>query len=270
MAAGGKGRRPVNAPSITLDVQDGVAWLTLARPEKRNSVHPEFAFRLHELAEQCAADQNIRCVVLTGSGKFFCVGGDIDAFSAVGEDAEAGVGALARSFHAGIHRLATMEKPLVTAINGPAAGAGLSLAILGDIALAAASAHFTSAYTAVGLTPDGGASWWLPRLIGMRRAQEMLLTNRRIEAEEAADMGLVTRVVADDALHAEASIVASTLAKGPIRALARCRALLVESATADLSTQLDREAASIAESAGAAEGREGFAAFLAKRPPRFV
>ncbi|WP_375194455.1 enoyl-CoA hydratase/isomerase family protein [Sphingobium sp.] len=260
----------MNSPSITLDIEDGIAWLTLARPEKRNSVDPEFAFRLHELAERCAADQQIRCVVLTGSGKFFCVGGDIDAFSAAGEDAEAAVGSLARSFHAGIHRLATMEKPLVTAINGPAAGAGLSLAILGDIALAAASAHFTSAYSAVGLTPDGGASWWLPRLIGMRRAQEMLLTNRRIGAEEAAHIGLVTRVVTDDALHAEASTVASALAKGPVRALARCRALLVESANTDFLTQLDREATSIAQSAGAAEGREGVAAFLAKRSPRFV
>ena len=260
----------MNNSAITLDIVEDVAWLTLARPEKRNAVDPEFAFRLHELAEHCAANQAIRCVVLTGSGKFFCVGGDIDAFSAAGEDAEAAVGALARSFHAGIHRLATMEKPLVTAINGPAAGAGLSLAILGDIALAAASAHFTSAYSAVGLTPDGGASWWLPRLIGMRRAQEMILTNRRIGAEEAATIGLVTRVVPDDALRTEASTVASALAKGPVRTLARCRALLVESATADLSTQLDREAASIAESAGAAEGREGVAAFLAKRPPHFL
>lgn len=260
----------MNNSAITLDIVEDVAWLTLARPEKRNAVDPEFAFRLHELAEHCAADQAIRCVVLTGSGKFFCVGGDIDAFSAAGEDAEAAVGALARSFHAGIHRLATMEKPLVTAINGPAAGAGLSLAILGDIALAAASAHFTSAYSAVGLTPDGGASWWLPRLIGMRRAQEMILTNRRIGAEEAATIGLVTRVVPDDALRTEASTVASALAKGPVRTLARCRALLVESATADLSTQLDREAASIAESAGAAEGREGVTAFLAKRPPHFL
>lgn len=236
----------MSSPAITLDIQDSVAWLTLARPDKRNSVDPAFALRLHELAERCAADPAIRCVVLTGSGKFFCVGGDIDAFSAAGDDAEAAVGALARSFHAGIYRLATMEKPLVTAINGPAAGAGLSLAIMGDIALAADSAHFTSAYSAVGLTPDGGASWWLPRLIGMRRAQEMLFTNRRIGAEEAVSIGLVTRVVPDDALHVEASAVATALAKGPVRALARCRALLMESANAGLRDQLDREAASIA------------------------
>ena len=260
----------MSSPAITLNVQDGVAWLTLARPDKRNSVEPAFALRLHELAERCAADPAIRCVVLTGSGKFFCVGGDIDAFSAAGDDAEAAVGALARSFHAGIYRLATMEKPLVTAINGPAAGAGLSLAIMGDIALAANSAHFTSAYSAVGLTPDGGASWWLPQLIGMRRAQEMLFTNRRIGAEEAVSIGLVTRVVPDDALHVEASAVATALAKGPVRALARCRALLMESANAGLHDQLDREAASIAKSAGAVEGQEGVAAFLAKRSPHFV
>lgn len=259
----------MSGQAITLEIEDSIAWLTLARPAKRNSVDFEFAVRLHELAERCAADSGIRCVILTGSGKFFCVGGDIDAFSAAGEDAEAAVGALAHSVHAGVHRLMTMEKPLVTAINGPAAGVGLSLAILGDIALAASSAHFTSAYSAVGLTPDGGASWLLPRLVGMRRAQEMIFTNRRIDAEEAAAMGLVTRAVADEALRVEALKTARALANGPIRALSRCRALLVESAIVDFATQLDREASAIASSAGAAEGREGVAAFLAKRSPQF-
>src|SRR3546814_18744328 len=123
--------------------------------------------------------------------------------------------------------------------------------------------------SAAGLESEGGAAWWVARLVGVRRAQEMLFANRRIGAEEAAASGLVTRMVPDDALRAEAAAIASTLAKGPIRALARCRALLMESATADLAAQLDREAASIAQSAGAAEGREGVAAFLAKRPPRF-
>lgn len=259
----------MSGPAITLDVSDGVAWLTFDRPEKRNSIDTEFARTLCELADQCADDPSIRCVVLTGSGRFFSVGGDIDAFANAGDNAEFAVGELARRFHDGVHRLATMDKPLVTAINGPAAGAGLSLAILGDIAIAAASAHFTSAYSSVGLTPDGGATWWLPKLIGMRRAQEMVLTNRRIDAEEAAAIGLVTRTVPDEELLPAARQIATALAAGPVRALARCRALLRESGTADLASQLDREASSIASSAGAAEGREGITAFLAKRPPLF-
>lgn len=255
--------------AITLDIAEGIGWLTLARPEKCNAINEEFALALHRLAEQCAADPNVRCVVLTGSGKFFSVGGDIDAFAAAGDNAQGLVGDLARSFHNGVSRLATMEKPLVTAINGPAAGAGLSLAILGDIAIAATSAHFTSAYSLVGLTPDGGASWWLPRLVGMRRAQEMVLTNRRISADEAAAIGLVTRVVADDELQSAAREVALTLAAGPTKALGRCRALLRASAMADLEEQLDREALSIASAASSPEGREGVSAFIAKRLPNF-
>lgn len=259
----------MNGPPVTMKVEDGVAWLTLARPDARNTVSPELAAALRDAAEACAGDDAVRCVVLTGAGRYFCVGGDIDLFASAGASAEAEILDLAHTLHAGIHRLATMEKPLVTAINGPAAGAGLSLAILGDIAIAAASSHFTVAYSAIGLTPDGGASWWLPRLVGLRRAQEMVLTNRRIGADEAASIGLVTRVVADADLTIAARDVATLLATGATRALGRCRALLMASANADLATQLDTEAASIAAAAGGPEGREGVSAFLAKRQPDF-
>lgn len=260
----------MSGSAITLDFAGGLAWLTLAQPEKRNAVGPEMARDLRELANRCADDPAVRCVVLTGSGRFFSVGGDIDLFAGAGEDAEATVLDLARSFHAGIHRLATMEKPLITAINGPAAGAGFSLAILGDIAIAATSAHFTSAYSAIGLTPDGGASWLLPRLVGLRRAQEIVLTNRRIDAEEAAAIGLVTCVVPDAQLEAAARDTAERLAAGPTRAIGRCRSLLLASSTHDLGAQLALESIAIAASAGAPEGREGIAAFRAKRLPNFT
>lgn len=260
----------MTAPSITLDLSDGIAWLTMSRPEKRNAIDPDFARTLEELVDRCATDPRVRCVVLTGSGRFFSVGGDVGTFAAAGDRVSDAVGALARSFHAGVYRLATMDKPLVTAINGPAAGAGLSLAILGDIAIAGASAHFTAAYSAIGLTPDGGATWLLPRLVGMRRAQEMLLTNRRIGAEEAAAIGLVTRTVPDADLPAAAREAAAALALGPTRALSGCRALLRASATGELKPQLDKEAASIALMAGSSEGREGLAAFLERRPPLYT
>lgn len=257
------------APAVAVEVVRGVAWMTLNRPERRNAVGPEMAQALHDAAVRCADDPDVRCVVLTGAGPFFCVGGDVDLFARVGDRAEATVGALADAFHAGVLRLATMPKPLVTAVNGPAAGAGLSLAILGDIAIAARSAQFAVAYSAIGLTPDGGASWMLPRLVGLRRAQEMMLTNRRVGAEEAAAMGLVTRAVADDALVEAARETAEALAQGAVGALAACRRLLHDGATAGLAAQLDAEAASIAAASGSAEGREGVAAFIDKRRPAF-
>lgn len=162
-----------------------------------------------------------------------------------------------------------MPKPLLCLVNGPAAGAGLSLAIAGDIVLCAESAHFTAAYGAVGLTPDGGQSWMLPRLIGLRRAQEMLITNKRIGSQAAEQIGLVTRCVPNDDLAAEGAKMARLLANSSTSALAGARTLLLESASGGLETQLERETRSISAAGGSADGREGVAAFLAKRPPDF-
>jgi len=259
----------MSEPVVSVRIEGGIAWLTLARPDARNAVGPELAAALSDAAQLCSEDPAVRCVVLTGAGRYFCVGGALSLLAKAGASTEAEVLALARTLHAGVYRLATMAKPLVTAINGPAAGAGLSLAILGDIAIAAASAHFTVAYSAIGLTPDGGASWWLPRLVGLRRAQEMVLTNRRVDAEEAVRIGLVTRTVPDAELAGAAREIAETLAGGATQALGRCRQLLLASAHADLATQLDAEAGAIAAASGGPEGREGVAAFLAKRAPAF-
>jgi 2-(1,2-epoxy-1,2-dihydrophenyl)acetyl-CoA isomerase len=259
----------IQDPAVSVAVNDGVATLTLNRPAKRNAVGPEMSAALAQAAERCSADPAIRCVLLTGAGSFFSVGGDVDLFAQAGDDAAAIVGDLATSFHAGVLRLATMPKPLVTAINGPAAGAGLSLAMLGDLAIAAQSAQFAVAYTAIGLTPDGGASWMLPRLVGLRRAQEMVLTNRRVGAEEAASIGLVTRTVPDADLMAEAQDYARRLAMGAVGALATCRRLLLDGANRSLAEQLQEEAAAIADASGSPEGREGISAFLEKRRPRF-
>ena len=258
-----------NSPAVTVELNAGVALLTLNRPEKRNAIGPELSEALAAAAERCADDPAVRCVLLTGGGSFFSVGGDVDLFSQAGDDAARIVGDLAARFHAGVHRLATMPKPLVTAINGPAAGAGLSLAMLGDIAIAAQSAQFAVAYTGIGLTPDGGASWMLPRLVGLRRAQEMILTNRRVGGEEAASIGLVTRAVPDTKLMTAAHETAARLAQGATGALAACRRLLLEGSTRDLAAQLDQEALAIAAASGSAEGREGIAAFLEKRRPQF-
>ena len=254
---------------LRVEMAGGVAVLTLDRPECGNAIDGAMALALLDAAARCESDAAVRCVVLTGAGKLFCGGGDAAAFAGAGQNVREVVSRQAGIYHAAIARLAAMSKPLITAVNGPAAGAGLGLAIMGDIALASDSAHFTFGYTAIGMTPDGGTSWFLPRLIGMRRAQEMAMTNRRVAAAEAAAMGLVTRVVPADALVEEAMTQASVLARGATAALGLTRNLLWSGFQTDLVAQLHREGAGLAEAAAGPEGREGIQAFIERRSPRF-
>lgn len=258
-----------DAPLIVA-VENGVATLTLNRPEAGNTIDLPLAHALLQAALQCDNDAAIRCVVLTGAGKLFCGGGDISAFAGAGEQVASFLSELAGTLHMAITRLMRMRKPLLVLVNGPAAGAGLSLALSGDIVLAARSAHFSTAYSAVGLSPDGGMSWLLPRLVGMRKAQEMILTNCRVASEEAAAIGLVTRIVDDADLASEGAKQSATLAASATSALGAARALLLESFGGSLEGQLEREVRSIAAAGASAECREGVAAFLARRKPDFM
>jgi 2-(1,2-epoxy-1,2-dihydrophenyl)acetyl-CoA isomerase len=253
---------------LRVEITDGVARLTLDRPDVGNAIDVPLARALREAAGACAADGAVRCVVLTGAGRLFCAGGDVAAMRAAGDDLPALLQELIETLHEAILILAAMPKPLVTLVNGPAAGAGFSLALLGDIVLSARAAHYTPAYGAIGLTADGGLSWLLPRLVGLRRAQEILLTNRRVKAEEAEAIGLVTRLVEDAALDAEGQAVATRLADGPVAATGAVRALLQASFERDLAGQLAHELVSMTDAAGA-EAKEGLAAFFGKRPANF-
>jgi 2-(1,2-epoxy-1,2-dihydrophenyl)acetyl-CoA isomerase len=267
---GGRGMSD-NSPLPLLFERDGaVAKLTLNRPEAGNSINVPLARALMEASIVCDEDDTIRCVLLTGAGRLFCAGGDIGGFSAAGEQIPSLLKELTAYLHMAISRFMRMGKPLVTAVNGAAAGAGFSLALLGDITLAARSAKFTLAYGGIGLSPDGGSTWLLPRLVGMRRAQELALTNKRVSAEEAAALGLVTRTVDDDALAGEAASVAAQLAGSATRALGRTRNLLLSSFSASLEEQMELEARAIAASGRDSEGREGVAAYIAKRKPDFT
>jgi len=257
------------ADAVLLERDGAVAHITLNRPDNGNALDISMARTLMEVAIACEEDDSIRCILLTGAGRMFCAGGDIAAFSAAGEQLSAFIREITVYLHATVNRLVRMNKPVVTAVNGAAAGAGIGLAILGDIVIADPRASFTLAYTAIGMSPDGGATWLLPRLIGMRRAQEMCLRNRRVGAEEAALIGLVTRVAAEGTLAAEAKQVAHELAEGATSALGATRRLLLDGAASSLEAQLDSESRSIAAQARTAEGREGIASFLAKRPPDF-
>ena len=255
---------------VLVSIDGAVATLTLDRPSLGNTIDLPLARGLLAAAIRCDQDPAIRCVVLTGNGRLFCGGGDLGALAGAGEALPGFLSELAGTLHMAVSRLLRMEKPLLVLVNGPAAGAGLSLAIAGDVVLAARSAHFTAAYGGVGLSPDGGMSWLLPRLVGLRRAQEIILTNRRVGAEEAERIGLVTRAVDDAALAREGAEAAARLAGSATRALGLARGLLADSLGAGLEAQLEREARAIAEAGRTPDGREGIAAFLARRTPDFT
>lgn len=246
-----------------------VARIVLDRPDRGNAIDVPMARALMRVTIACDEADDVRCVLLTGRGKMFCAGGDVGAFAEAGNDVGAFLKEITTYLHAAVSRLARMNKPLVTAVNGSAAGAGLGLAILGDIVLAAPQALFTLAYPGIGLSPDGGSSWLLPRLIGLRRAQDFCLRNRRIRAEEAMSIGLITRVAADGALDREAETLAGELAGGPTAAFGATRRLLLESSTNSLETHLDLESRAIATQGRHTHGREGVQAFIAKRSPVF-
>jgi 2-(1,2-epoxy-1,2-dihydrophenyl)acetyl-CoA isomerase len=258
-----------DASSLLFEREGAVAKLTLNRPAAANAIDLALARELMMAAITCDEDDSIRCVLLTGTGRFFCPGGDVRSFMAAG----ASIGALLKEmtayFHMAVVRFARMNKPMVTAINGVAAGAGFSLALLGDLVLAARTAQFTAAYTALGVSSDGGLSWLLPRLVGLRSAQELILTNRTLSAEEAKDLGLITRVVETESIAAEAAKLTQELARGPTAAYGKVRHLLLRSSESSLESHLEEESRALADTSRSAHGREGIAAFASKRKPDF-
>lgn len=258
------------AHGITFERDGSVARITLDRPEVGNALTIPMARELMETAIRCEGDAGIRCVLLTGSGKLFCAGGDIVGFSGAGDALPDYLREITTYVHAAVMAFVRMDKPVVVAVNGPAAGGGIGFALVGDIVLAEPAAHFTLAYTAIGMSPDCGATWLLPKLVGLRRAQELCLTNRRVGAEEAAAMGMITRVVEAGTLADEANKVTAELVNGATSALGATRRLLLESSANSLEAHLDLESRLISAQARTAEGREGVSAFVAKRPPRYV
>lgn len=255
--------------TIELSVADHVAVIRLNRPAEGNAITVELATELLDAVAHCEDSNEVRAVVLTGNGKMFSVGGDIRAFSQQGTHVGRYVKAVTHALHAAISRLNWMDAPVIGAINGTAAGGGFSLALGTDIAVAARSARFTMAYTRSGLSPDGSASYFLARMIGMRRAKELALLNPILSADEALQWGIVNRVVADAELMTTAMELATMLARGPREAQGECKRLILTGSEESLESQMEHETRSIAKMATHADGREGIEAFLAKRSPRF-
>jgi 2-(1,2-epoxy-1,2-dihydrophenyl)acetyl-CoA isomerase len=255
---------------ITLEVFEGVGLIRLNRPEEGNALTLAMAGELLEAARYCDHEAGVRAVVLTGSGRMFCAGGDLKAFAAKGEQVSGYLTKVVQAFHGAITCFTRMAAPVVGAINGTAAGGGLSLALIPDIAIAGESATFTVAYTKIGLTLDGGASYYLARLVGLRRAMEMALVNPVLSARQALEWGLINRVAADAEVLPTALALAGELAKGPTRAYGETKRLILAGAEDGLEAQMAEEARAIAALAGSPDGQEGLAAFLDKRTPRFT
>jgi len=256
----------MSEPLIKLETAGGLARLTLNNPDAGNALDQPMIEALDAATAQLAAEPP-RAVLITAEGKNFCVGGDIRAFHTA-TDRGALLRRMAGRLHDSVRRLAALNAPVVAAVQGAAAGAGLSLAAGADMLIAARGAHFTMAYTGIGISSDGGASYYLPRLIGLRRTQELAYTNRRLPVEEALAWGLVCAVVEDDALAAEAKALATRLAAGPTLAYAAMKRLLA--AEAGLDEQLDAELDNVSATAASRDAAEGVAAFLARRQPDFT
>lgn len=255
--------------TLQFDQAGAVATIRLNRPEAANGMNDTMTRELAEAAAR-ADDPDTKVVVITGAGRFFCAGGDLKAMAASPLGPGPYVKGIAEDLHRAISTFARMDAVVITAVNGVAAGAGFSLAVSGDLVLAAEAASFTMAYTKAGLSPDGSASYYLPRLIGVRRTQELMLTNRTLSAADALEWGLVTEVVEDVALTRRAAELADQIASGARGSNAAVKKLVLASFRNDIETQMALEAELIAQNADGADGREGIDAFLNKRAPKFA
>ncbi|MDF1719465.1 MAG: enoyl-CoA hydratase-related protein [Minwuia sp.] len=254
---------------LTFDVADGVALCKLNRPDAANAMHMGMMAELFDVAVRIDEDPAIRAAVFTGAGKMFSAGGDLKEFRTKGDDLPAEVKRMTLYLHGAISRLHRMDPPVVCAVNGIAAGAGFSFAIQGDIVMAAESARFTMAYTRAGVSPDGSSTYFLPRRVGTKRALDLMLTNRLLDAEEARSWGMVDYVHPDDQLLDKAMEMAASLAKGPTAAYGTVKRLILESMSESLESQMERETTGIAEQMRSADGKEGIDAFVNKRPAKF-
>lgn len=257
--------------SVRYEVSEAVATITLDRPDSMNALDVATKEQLRDAVTEAAADEAVRCVLLTGTGRAFCVGQDLrEHVTLLSERADTVWRTVPEHYNPIALALATMPKPVVAGVNGVAAGAGAAFAMAADVRVVAASAGFNLAFSNVALSSDSGSSFWLPRLVGVARAKELLLMPRTVGADEALALGLATEVVSDDELPGRAAEVASRLAAGPTVAYGAIRRAVAYSATHHLEDSLAHEAALMDLTGGTADHAEAVAAFLEKRPPQFT
>jgi 2-(1,2-epoxy-1,2-dihydrophenyl)acetyl-CoA isomerase len=256
---------------LIYSAENGIGRITINRPGQLNAIDVATAKELALAAKQISADSALRCVVLTGAGdRAFCSGGDVAGFASDPTRVDSLIQETLTYLHEAILVFARMRAPVIAGVNGTVAGAGLGLMAAADFAIASHKAKFTSAYTKIGLTPDGSTTWFLPRLIGLRRTKELFLFNRLLSADEAMAWGLINRVVAPEELAATVDEVAQQLASGPTLAFAGVKRLLFLSDSEDLEQQMKHEAVSIVQISRSRDGLAGVKAFKDKVEPSFV
>jgi 2-(1,2-epoxy-1,2-dihydrophenyl)acetyl-CoA isomerase len=254
--------------TVLLELRDGVATVTLNRPEGANALDLAMGRDLLAVALRVEADAAVRAVVVTGAGKHFCFGGDLRGMADRGAAVGGYLNELTTCIHAAISCFTRMRAPVIAAVNGTAAGGGVGLVCMTDLAIAGRGSRFSLAYTGVGLAPDCSTSFLLPRIVGRRRALELFLTNRVLAADEALEWGLVNQVVEDAEVLATAQALAEKFAAGPTESYAGVKRL-VASADPGLEAQMALEGRAIATQALHPHGQEGVAAFLTKRKPNY-
>jgi 2-(1,2-epoxy-1,2-dihydrophenyl)acetyl-CoA isomerase len=258
----------MSSKSVLLELRDNVAHVTLNRPQAGNALDLEMAKDLVAASLECEGNRSIRAVLLSGAGNNFCVGGDVKAF-VVQERLPRYLREITSHLHMAVSRFARLDAPVIAAVQGSAAGGGFSLAISCDLVLATETATFLMAYSKIGMAPDGGSSYFLPRLVGFKRAMELALTNRVLSAREASAWGIVTDVVLANQLAARAEELARSLAQGPTGAFGSAKRLLHSGWNQSLETQMELESRAIAAAGGSADGQEGIRAFVEKRKAKF-
>jgi len=264
--ADGSADQETAPPPVLVEREGRVLAITLNRPGNGNAIDFPLAEALTDAVRQ--ADDEVGAVLLLGAGDHFCLGGDLAEFGAADEPGRF-LDALATQLHEAVAGLAELDVPLVIGLHGGVGGAGMSLAGVGDVVVCGRSAKLRPAYLAVGLTPDGGMSWTLPRAMGRVRFMDLAMTGSVLRATDALSMGVVSRVVDDDEVVGEASRLAAQLANGPTASFGRLKKLVRDGDQRDFRSQLFAEATAIGVSADSPEGREGVAAFLEKRSARF-
>jgi 2-(1,2-epoxy-1,2-dihydrophenyl)acetyl-CoA isomerase len=259
---------------ITFGVEGGVAWIRLHRPDKLNALTTRLALETLDALSAAERDDDVRCVVVTGEGRGFSAGQDLTEFLGTAAPGEATTLDVAEHLRSGYNRMiaaiVALPKPVIAGVNGVAAGAGLSLALACDLRIASDAARFLQAFVRIGLVPDSGSNWLLPRVVGYAKSLELSMTGEAIDAAEALRIGLVHRVVPADEFPEALAGAAARLAAGPTRAIGATKALMGAALGLDLAATLEREAVAQAELAGSHDFAEGVAAFLEKRDARFT
>lgn len=253
---------------ITFSIENAVARITFNRPQVFNSMHHAMRMEILEALERCAADEGVRAVYITGTGKAFCAGEDLQEVTDPNGPSLTEI--IGTGYNPMVLKIRNLEKPVVAAVNGVAAGAGANIALACDIVVATESASFTQAFSKIGLIPDSGGTWTLPRLVGMQRAAALMMLSDKVSATEAAAMGMIWKVFPDETFAADSLKLAETLAQMPTRGLALTKQALNHTFSNDFASQAALEDQLQSQAGQTHDYKEGVAAFLEKRKPVFL